>query len=94
MELGILCVDTKSLYLPLLQILVVLSLFYHSKKLKEKGYSVDIIPKVIENEMIHNFEFYDSNLTIFCIRRFFPCGQINRLTIFIEKTASVLNSFS
>ncbi len=40
------------------------SLFYHSKKLKEKGYNVNIIPKVIENKLIHDFEYFDNNLTI------------------------------
>lgn len=40
------------------------SLFYHAKKLKEKGYNVSIIPKVIDNKLIHDFEYFDNELTI------------------------------
>jgi len=40
------------------------SLFYYSKKLKEKGYNIDIIPKVISNELISDFEYWDTELTL------------------------------
>lgn len=39
-------------------------LMYHLYNHKKKGYNVNIIPLIIENELLSNFEFVDSGVTL------------------------------
>lgn len=40
------------------------SLLYHAKKLQDKGYKVQIYPKVVKSKLISDFEYWDSEVNL------------------------------
>ena len=40
------------------------SIMYHLKNHKERGYRVSIIPKVVDNKLLDDFEYVDSNVKL------------------------------
>lgn len=40
------------------------SILYHAKKLQDKGYKVQIYPKVVKSKLISDFEYWDSEVNL------------------------------
>jgi hypothetical protein len=40
------------------------SIMYYLKKHREKGYEVSLLPKIVENELLSNYEFVDSGIKL------------------------------